>query len=69
MIWTARDPTRNVKRWRDAKMINRWCAAGMLKAERSFRRRKGDRQLPTLVAALAGHVDAVTPAWDAARVA
>jgi hypothetical protein len=30
-----------VKRWRDGKMTKRWCAAGMLKAEPSFRRRKG----------------------------
>jgi hypothetical protein len=46
-----------------------WCAAGMLNAERSFRRLKGDRQLPTLVAALACHVEAVAPACDAAGVA
>jgi arylsulfatase A-like enzyme len=43
--------------------------AGMLNAERSFRRLKGYRQLPTLVAALARHVQAVPPACDAARVA
>jgi len=47
----------------------RWCAAGMLNTERSLRRRKGDRQVPTFVAALAGHVEAVTPACDAAGVA
>jgi len=41
MISIARDTTKNVKRWRDGKMIKRWCAAGMLNAERSFRRRKG----------------------------
>jgi hypothetical protein len=69
MIWIARDTTRNVKRWRDGKMIKRWCAAGMLNAERSFRRRTGSQQMPTLVAALARHVEAVTPACDAAPVA
>jgi putative transposase len=69
MLSIARDRTRNVKRWRDGKMIKRWCAAGMLNAERSFRRLKGYRQLPTFVAALARHVEAVTPACDAARVA
>jgi putative transposase len=68
-ISIARDTTRNVKRWRDGKMIKRWCAAGMLNAERSFRRLKGYRQMPTFVAALARHVEAVTPACDAARVA
>ena len=69
MISIARDTTKNVKRWRDGKMIKRWCAAGMLNAERSFRRRKGYRQMPTFVAALARHVEAVPPACDAARVA
>jgi putative transposase len=69
MISIARDTTKNVKRWRDGKMIKRWCAAGMLNAERSFRRLKGYRQMPTFVAALARHVEAVTPACDAARVA
>jgi putative transposase len=58
-----------VKRWRDGKMVKRWCAAGMLDAERSFRRLKGCRQVPTFAAALARHVEAVTPACDAARVA
>jgi putative transposase len=65
----ARDTTRNVKPWRDGKMIKRWGAAGMLNAERSFGRLEGYRQLPMLVAALARHVEAVAPAWDAARVA
>ena len=69
MISIARDTTKNVKRWRDGKMIKRWCAAGMVNAERSFRRLKGYRQMPTFVAALASHVEAVPPACDAARVA
>jgi hypothetical protein len=33
MISIARDTTRNVKRWRDGKMIKRWSAAGMLNTE------------------------------------
>jgi hypothetical protein len=69
MISIARDTTRNLKRWCDTKMNKRWCAAGMLNAERSFRRLKGYRQLPTYVAALARHVEAVPPACDAAPVA
>jgi hypothetical protein len=56
MISIARDTTKNVKRWRGGKMIKRWCAAGMLNAERSFRRLKGHRQMPLLVAALARHL-------------
>jgi putative transposase len=69
MISIARDTTSNATRWRHGKMITRWCAAGMLDAERRFRRLKGYRQVPTLVAALGRHVEAVTPACDAARVA
>jgi putative transposase len=69
MISVARDTTRNVKRWRDGKMIKRWCAAGMLNAERSFRRLKGHKQMPALVAALARHVETVTPSCDTAKVA
>ncbi len=69
MISIARDTTRNVKRWRDGKMIKRWCAAGMLNAERSFRRLKGYKQMPALVTALKHHIDAVTPACETAKVA
>ncbi len=69
MISVARDTTHNVKRWRDGKMIKRWCAAGMLNAERSFRRLKGHKQMPALVDALARHIAAVTPACDNAKVA
>ncbi len=69
MISIARDTTRNVKRWRDGKMIKRWMAAGMLNAERSFRRIKGHKSMPTLVAALARHTANVTPSCDTERVA
>jgi putative transposase len=69
MISIARDATHNVKRWRDGKMIKRWCAAGMLNAERSFRRLKGHKQMPALVAALERHIDTITPACDNAKVA
>jgi transposase-like protein len=64
MISIARTTTRNVKRWRDGTMVKRWAAAGMLNAERSFRRLKGCNDMPTLVAALGRHVDAVTPSCD-----
>jgi putative transposase len=62
MISIARTVTARVKRWQDdGKMRRRWCAAGMLEAERSFRRVKGCKQMPRLVAALARHANAVTP--------
>ena len=40
---------------RDGQMVLRWTAAGMLNAERSFRRIKGYKQMPQLVAALKRH--------------
>ena len=61
MISIGRTTTRNVKRWRDGTMVKRSAAAGMLNAERSFRRLKGCKDMPTLVAALARHAEAVTP--------
>jgi putative transposase len=53
MIDTVRTIQRNVKRWRDGDMRLRWTAAGMAEAQRSFRRVKGHRDLPKLVAAIA----------------
>ena len=64
MISIARTTTARVKRWQNdngSDMRRRWCAAGMLEAERSFRRVKGCKQMPRLVAALARHANAVAP--------
>lgn len=55
MISIARATNRNVTRWRDGQMVLRWTAAGMLNAERSFRRIKGHKQMPQLVNALRRH--------------
>ena len=55
MISIARTTNRNVTRWRDGQMVLRWTAAGMLNAERSFRRIKGHKQMPQLVDALHRH--------------
>lgn len=52
MISVARTTMGRVKRWRDGRMKKRWVAAGVLEAERSFRRVKGLREMPVLVAAL-----------------
>jgi putative transposase len=62
MISIARTTNRNVTRWRDGQMVLRWTAAGMLNAERSFRRVKGYKQMPQLVAALRQHAHPETPA-------
>ncbi len=62
MIGIARTTTRNVKRWRDeGDMRRRWCAAGLLEAEKKFRRVRGHAQMPYLVTALARHAESVTP--------
>jgi len=55
MISVARTTMGHVKRWRDGTMKKRWLAAGVLEAERSFRRVKGAREMPVLVAALRRH--------------
>jgi len=61
MISVARTTTGNVKRWRDGRMKKRWMAAGVLEAERSFRRVKGCHEMPVLVAALRRHAAGVRP--------
>ena len=63
MISVARTTTRNVKNWKDGSMKKRWVAAGMLEAERNFRRVRGCKEMPTLVAALrrAAAGESVTP--------
>ena len=52
MISVARTVTGNVKRWRDGQMILRWTAAGVLEAEKQFRRVNGHRDLQLLRIAL-----------------
>jgi len=63
MISVARRSTARVTRWKDGSMKKRWVAAGMLEAERSFRRVRGYRDMPKLVAALRREVtrSVVTP--------
>jgi len=55
MISIARTTNRNVTHWRDGQMVLRWTAAGLLNAQRSFRRVRGYKQMPQLVAALHRH--------------
>ena len=52
MLHTVRQTQSNVKRWRDGDMRLRWTAAGMAEAQRGFRRVKGHRDLPKLLAAI-----------------
>lgn len=59
-ISVARTTMRNVKRWRDGKMIQRWTAAGMEVAQRQFRRVNGYRDMRILIAALHAHAEKVS---------
>lgn len=56
----ARTVTRNVKRWRNGKMVLRWAGAGLEVAERQFRRVNGYRDIPKLIDALEAHVGKVS---------
>src|SRR2546422_1967740 len=52
MIEIVRRTQRNVKRWSSGEMALRWTAAGMLEAERQFRKIIGYRHAATLVVAI-----------------
>jgi len=52
LISRTRQVKRNVKRWRGGLMVVRWVAAGVLEAVKGFRRLKGHKAMPQLVAAL-----------------
>jgi len=52
LISRTRHVKRNVKRWRGGHMVLRWTAAAVLEAVKGFRRLKGHKDMPTLVAAL-----------------
>jgi transposase-like protein len=52
LISRTRHVKRNVKRWRGGQMVLRWTATAVLEAVKGFRRLKGYKDLPKLVAAL-----------------
>ena len=52
MIETVRRISRNVKRWQNGDMCLRWTAAGMLEAERQFRKIIGYADLAKLAVAV-----------------
>jgi transposase-like protein len=74
MIEIVRRTQRNVKRWSSGEMALRWTAAGMLEAERQFRKIIGYRDLATLVIAIERdhdrrHADAArTPTTEASML-
>ena len=57
MIECVRRTSRNLKRWQSGDMALRWTAAGMLEAERQFRRIIGDRDLAKLSVAIERDLD------------
>ena len=65
MFDTVRTTQRNVKRWRDGDMRLRWTAAGMAEAQRGFRRVKGFRDLPKLIAAIRRELNPTVPTEEA----
>jgi transposase-like protein len=74
MIEIIRRTQRNVKRWSSGEMALRWTAAGMLEAERQFRKIIGYRDLATLVIAIErdhdhrSHADAAHTATKEAAI-
>ena len=55
-LGTVRQVSRNVKRGRNAETALHWTAAGMLEAQKTFRRLKAYRQLPILRSAPQDHM-------------
>lgn len=47
-----RDLSRRVKRWRGPKMVRRWAGSALIEASKKFRRVRGYREMPGLIAAL-----------------
>jgi putative transposase len=73
MIECVRRTSRNVKRWHNGDMCLRWTAAGMLEAQRQFRRVIGYPKLPALAVVverdIARHTVTDTPAPEVAATA
>jgi transposase-like protein len=69
LISRTRHVKRNVKRWRGGHMVLRWTAAAILEAVKGFRRLKGHRDMPKLVAALRARDQQLGIAVSVAHVA
>ncbi len=66
MNGSLRRIARNVKRWKDEKMIRRWVALGIAEAQKGFRRVKGYANMPSLVAAIRPAAATVAPEKEVA---
>ena len=69
LISRTRHVKRNVKRWRGGQMVVRWVAAGILEAVKGFRRLKGHKAMPQLVAALRARDQQLGLSVDVEKVA
>jgi hypothetical protein len=67
MISICREHASNITRWQDGQMALRWCAAGMAKAAKQFRRVNGYLHLPALQAALQAEVARTSPSHGRIR--
>lgn len=59
MNGSIRRVSRRVKTWRDGAMVKRWVATAILEAERGFRRLRGFKGMPALIAALGKHAEQI----------
>ena len=55
LIGLVRQLCKNVRRWRDVRMVKRWTVSAMIEAKKGMRRLRGYRSLPILQAALRRH--------------
>lgn len=69
LISRTRHVKRHVKRWRGGQMVVRWVAAGVLEAVKGFRRLKGHREMPKLIAALRARDQQLGVVKEAVKVA
>jgi hypothetical protein len=69
MIEICRRTSRNVKNWSSGEMCLRWTAAGMLEAERQFRKVIGYDQLAALAVAVERELAHSTPTTNTEEAA
>ena len=67
LVGSLRRVSRRVKRWRGGQMTLRWCGAAVLEAEQHFRRIRGYREMPKLIAALRARDAALNEKENAAQ--
>ena len=69
LIGRTRNVKRHVKRWRGGQMVVRWIATRVLEAVKGFRRLKGYKAMPQLVAVLRARDQQLGLVTDAENVA